>query len=340
MWRFQESKTVIKDASFILGGVTMITETKKQRKISDIERLKNQIELVFSINREEYPAKFKIEAMQLVEYLYLYVLEKYKYNRILLPKGNYEEHGLEIFELGLRCIKNYDSKNEKGASFLTYFTKAWELECARIRGREAGNVGATIPERDKRLLGRLKKYLQSKNIVFSPTLHRELVAEVLGVSDERALDIIYLYFLKIESTVLNEEGEEISLLDTIRDVKPTPEEIEEKKERWDEVMKRIEKGFEDLQRTPKLYVNDVITCDVAGVLSYYNEDYSYDYSFINTQLMKEMLYNGIILRGKDISEKYNISPQTLSRAYSTAIKKIWDNMNKRKDFVREHQEQR
>ena len=57
-------------------------------------------------------------------------------------------------------------------------------------------------------------------------------------------------------------------------------------------------------------------------------------------MMKEILHNGIIPNGKDISEKHNISPQTLSRAYSTAIKKIWDNMNKRKDFVREHQEQR
>lgn len=315
-----------------------MTKTKQQKQTSDMEELKKQIELVFSINREQNPAKFKNEAMKLVEYLYLFVLEKYKYNRTLLYKGNYEEYAVEIVKTGLGCIYNYNPNHVKGASFLTYFIGSWELECARIRGREAGDIGPTIPERDKRLLGQLKRYLQSKNIVFSPTLHRELVAEVLGVSDERVLDIIYLYFLKTESTAINEEGEEISLLDTIRDDRPTPEEIEEKKERWDEVMRRIEKGFEDLQRTPKLYVNDVITCDVAGVLSYYNEDYSYNYSFINIQMMKEILYNGIIPNGKDISEKHNISPQTLSRAYSTAIRKIWDNMNKREDFVRGHQE--
>lgn len=319
----------------------MISETIQQERTSDLTSdLKKQIELVFDIDREQNPVKFKNEAMKLVEYLYLYVLEKYKHNRTLLYKGNYEEYALEIVKTGLGCVYNYNPNHEKGASFLTYFIASWKLECARIRRRGAGDTGVAIPERDKRLLGQLKEYLQSKNIVFSPTLHRDLVSEVLKVSDERVRDIIYLYFLKVESVMINEEGEEILLIDSIRNDKLTPEEIEIKKAKWDEVMKRIERGYEDLQRKPKPYVNDVITCDVAGVLSYYNEDYSYDYSFINTQLMKEMLYNGIILRGKDISEKYNISPQTLSRAYSTAIKKIWDNMNKRKDFVREHQEQR
>lgn len=309
------------DERRILASIILDPERKEERQGNK----KNEIERI----------------LKLCQYLYLYVVEKFKNNKQFLYEGNYEEYGLEIFQTSVRSIGNYDSNHESGIDFLTYLQHNWQIECSRIRGRiTIENKQVHIPDTDIRHLRVLIKYLEEHNIVFSPTLHTELAAEVMNVSSEKAREIINMHFLKTGAFVIvDDEGEEISILETIPDEGVNVEEIQIRKENWDRVMKQIEEGFVSIKRKPGLYVIDVLTCDVARVLLCYDEGYSYQYLFINIPKMDRILsLEEGIPSGKEIAQEYNITQQTLSRAYSNVVRQIKDyRVNKTKSDLQQEQ---
>ena len=93
-------------------------------------------------------------------------------------------------------------------------------------------------------------------------------------------------------------------------------------DKWDELMDGIDKAIGKFAQTPKPYALDVLSCDIASVLIDMNEEYSYDYEFVNKELVKEIITHDTIPKGKDIAASYDISPQALSMAYSRLVKKI------------------
>lgn len=307
------------------------------------DKLSEQIELVLRMPLEERKNtrnNWK-DRIKLCEYLYLYVIEKYKYNKQLLYEGNYEEYGLEIFQTSLGCISNFDPNHESGIDFLKYFQRNWQMECSRIRGKMAiENKQVHVPDTDVRHLRVLINYLEEHNIVFSPTLYIELAAEVMNVSLEKAREIINMHFLQTGAfVILDDECEEISILETIPDGGVSIEEIQIRKENWNKVMEQIEEGFVSIKRKPGLYVIDVFTCDVARVLLCYDEGYSYQYLFINIPKMDRILsLEEGIPSGKEIAQEYNITQQTLSRAYSNVVRQIKDyRVNKTKSDLQQEQ---
>lgn len=300
--------------------------SKKETKKDELERkINEQVDIVFSIDKKNNPAKHKIESMRLVETLYLYVLEVYKHNRTLLFSGNYNDFGLEIVETGINCIKYYDEKKGNGNGFLSYFMSAWKKECRRANIDESiakDKGGVQISDRDKNYLLQLEKYLKSKGEHLSLTLHAELVSEQLEISLKKAKEIIILHIMSVNSVLVNDSGEEICATDIVPDKLPNIENIIIEHDRWDELMKEIDKAICQLPKKPESYVLDVLSCDVAGVLLTMNEEYKYDYEFINKKLVKEILIQDKIPIAKDIAKKHGILPQTLSRAYARTIKRI------------------
>lgn len=298
--------------------------TKKVKLKNEIYYWLEILEQKFAIDKEREPLKHRKESMKLVENLYLYVLEVYKYNRTLLHEGNYEEYGYEIVKTGLSCIKNYKKDNEKRASFLTYFLDSWEKECRKSNfdNTIANEKGFSISSRQKRYVLSLKKLLNSKGECLSMTLHSDMVAEHLGIPIETARDIIKYCNLSNSSVLVDESGKEVNAIELVPDKSVSIENIIIEHDKWDELMDGIDKAIGKLAQIPKPYALDVLSCDIASVLIDMNEEYSYDYEFVNKELVKEIMTHDTIPKGKDIAAGYDISPQALSMAYSRLVKKI------------------
>lgn len=326
------------------------------------DKLNRQVELVLSIPLDDRKTLASIildsdrkaekqgdkeneieRILKLCQYLYLYVVEKFKNNKQFLYEANYEEYGLEIFQTSVRSIGNYDKNHKSGKNFLSYFINNWIKECSRIRGRiTIEKKQVHVPDKVVRRLRVLIKYLKEHDIIFSPTLHTELAAEVMNVTPEEAKEIINMHFLQTGAfVILDDESEEISILETIPDENAYIEEIlikkenyQKRKENWNKVMDQIEegylKGYLNIGNSPKLYVIDVFTCDIADVLlefdENYGERYSYHYSFINIPMMDEILSLREKPLQKEIAQKYNIKQSQLSRDYSKFRRKIRDYM--------------
>lgn len=303
-------------------------------RISKKNRLKSLIEQtsVFDIDSALFPAKYEIEKRKLIENLYLYVLEVYKNNRLLLFDGNYEEYGLEIVNTARNCIENYD--DTKAASFLTYFMSAWKLECQRSRNKKTIREKKgyfSIPERDMRLLVNLEKYLHSKGIYLSSISHAEMVAEQLGVSEDKAKDIIRLYNLSPENIYINDEGEEIDPVARIPDEKSAFESKIIDAETWNEWMTKIDKAINQLKKRPQQCALDVLTCIIAEVFLELDETYSYDYSFINFMLFQSIIKNNEIPQMKEIASEHHVSPQYLAVTYKRMINMVKIKINECED---------
>lgn len=314
--------------------------TNQEKYKEELQEIRKKIEEtpVFDLDKEKDKNKYKIETMKLVENLYLYVIKKYKYNHTLLFEANYEEYAVEIVELASHCIKKYDKNHKKGSTFLNFFIKSFEMEFKRIRGDIAISTtkgSISIPERDRKLLKRLECYLKEKDNVLSPTIHEELVSKLFNITNEKARDIIYLHYLKPDSIEVNDEGEEIMTIDNIDDGKPLIEHYIIEEENWNEIMKKIEYEFNQLHsKSRQQYVIDLLTCDIAGIiLAMDKEDYSYDYSFINQELMHKILETREIPKGKDIAVNYQKSQATISRAYSNVLNKMKKAMQTDKEDI-------
>lgn len=286
-----------------------------------LEELKPQIELVFSLDRELNPGKYKDEARALATLLYKYVLALYS-----SMQPNYEIYGSYIYEVGVRCIKSYKSDNEKGASFLTYFLNAWNNEYNRIKRDEAIESKPHISEEDKRKVAKLANYVNSKQIVLSATLHVELVAEVLGVSEKKAKELINFYLIEIYNPSIEAEAEE-QVIETVPGGISSPEDDILAKVNWHELMLRMEKILNREELHPA--VKDILTCDIAGILYEY-ENYSYDYSFVNKKLLKEILGSKMVPSRHELARKYELKDKTLDVKYSRMMKKLREGLKEEK----------
>lgn len=298
--------------------------TKKEKLKKEIYYWLEILEQKFAIDNKRDPLKYRKESMKLIEDLYLYVLEVYKYNRTLLYEGNYEEYGYEIVKTGISCIKNYNKDNEKRASFLTYFLDSWEKECRKSNFDNdiAIEKGFSISSRQKRYVLSLKKLLNSKGECLSMTLHSDMVAEHLGITIETARYIIKYCNLSNSSVLVDESGKEVNAIEFIPDKSLSIENIFIEHDKWDELMEEIDKAIGKLAQIPRPYALDVLSCDIASVLIDMSEEYSYDYEFVNKKLVKEIIDKDTIPKGKDIAASYDITPQNLSMAYSRLVKKI------------------
>lgn len=272
--------------------------------------------LVFSLDKDT--VAYANAVLELKKNLYLYVLS--------WNEEKYMEYGLEIMDVATRCINNYNVDEE--IPFLHYFNNAWKKEYGHALGRKTvdeayGGVHFTKDDKAKMYLYRkVEQAAVSKGIDVSSNDFFAFVSDSTGWDIEECYQVSEMVHGKMVSEhQQGEDGEDISLFDTIADTNAADKDIEER----DAVVVRltqIEDAFLTLQDRQKPLISSLITARLLGEIGEYilsQEIPIGQYSFFDVDIVRSYIRFGTLPSQKDIAQVHRKSEASVSRSLSTFL---------------------
>lgn len=261
---------------------------------------------LFSLDKKEEETAFKREERKMVGYLYCYLMA--------VKARDYEPYGMEITEVALRCIRNFDVS--KGV-FLHYFTSAWKQEFLRCRGDKALDQelhGLKVSEEEKRAIKRLARFKQRG--IERDDVQKEATEAGLLKGD------VDMGFLSIETLFISETdaedgSEELSRLCKLQGQEADPLKQILEKQAADNILRKIDAEFQDLQERQKPIISDLLTIKICSVC----KD-CYSYSFINMEMVNNWEKTGDFPTQRDIACKYGRDEASISRTYNKFIQTL------------------
>jgi DNA-directed RNA polymerase sigma subunit (sigma70/sigma32) len=268
---------------------------------------------LFSLDRERDRSAYQREALKMVEILYLY--------KVACDK-RYEEYGLEIAETANTCIENYDPQN---GEFLHYFNAA--MKKARIRAEAQRDMqetrgGIHIASEDDRSIRAVLKYMK-KNEITHPTAEQiRCIAEALSVTEQRVCDLLRMNAesVAISDTVQNEDGEEISLFDTIA----SDENVEQSVISADNcrvVLESIQTAYDGCQERQKPILSAMLTAKIAEVVCQCAIPVA-SFTFVDKQLLTEYIQTGTLPTQRELAARFGKNEASLSRTLKEFLGKV------------------
>ena len=211
---------------------------------------------LFSLDRERDRTAYQREARKMVEYLYLYLME--------INEERYVEYGLEITETANRCIENYDPQN---GDFLHYFNAAMKKEYTREsakRRMQEVRGGMHVSDEDDRNIRKMLKLLESRGITEPSPEQIATIAESLEITVEKVNEALRINreTVALSDTTQNDDGEEISLFDTLA----SDENIEQEFISADNcrvLLESIQTAYDACQERQKPILSAMLTAKIA-----------------------------------------------------------------------------
>ena len=287
-----------------------------------LERYETEIatSTLFSLDKEKQPTAYSREVRKLTNLLfeYLYAIDEIYYMNF----------SVEIMETISSCLKNFSS--EKG-EFLHYFRASIKTTCINAAAEQRASEyrgGIHIPEKIKKLMPKIAKYLESKGID-PEKIKDEQIELVAGVFDQPKKTIREVVEANQFSNVVydaatNEDGERISLFDLI-----ASEEFADSRllsgENCKCFLDQIEFAFSSCQERQKPILSDLLTTRLckSGIFEDTDLQIAYsDYSFINKTVVKEYVLKRSIPSDADIASKYEKNASSVSRTLKEFLAKI------------------
>ena len=268
---------------------------------------------LFSLDREKEATAYRREALKMVEYLYRYLMS--------INEQKYVEFGMEITETANRCISNFSTDT---GEFLHYFNVAWAKEYLRAYARHSAEemrAGIHIPVEDERNIRKYLKYAESHHADENSSEFVRNAADALDISEARVRELIRTIrdTAVISDRTTNEDGEEISLFDTIADETVDAISDEDNKRPLDD----IEKVFVGLQDRQKPIVSAMMTAKVCKVVCELRIPIV-EYTFIDQEIMKKYISTGDLPTQRDIAAQFGKNEASVSRTVKEFIEKIQD----------------
>lgn len=290
-------------------------------EISECEKLIEESPL-FQLDRELEPSGYRVAALKMVEYLYCYLMA--------LNKAKYEEYALEIIETAKKCIANYEPDS---GQFLYYFKASWNQVYRHIVGKKLVKDtfgGMHLTEEEERTFRKYMRLAQSMGQKTNTDEFNKKVAEVMGLSPEKVDALRLMVESRITSgTVINDEGEEFSLLDQI-DSGIYPDSNILSKESVADFLKEIQSVYDDLQNRQKPLIAELITAKLS-MLAVSNGDILNclrEMSYYNEQIYSECSSRGEAIQAKEISERHGVKEASTSRSWKTFKDKLKSRMTR------------
>lgn len=268
---------------------------------------------LFKIDKENESAAYRRELYKMIEYLYGYLLA--------VNERDYEPYGSEIVEVAMRCIGSFNSS--KG-NFLNYFVSAWHKQYSHVLGDKLIDEkfhGLHLAEEEKRSI---RKYLKLLGRIDSNMPEQEVyerISDAMRVPVKKIASIARMSNLNVSgSTILSEDGEEISLFEQISDGKIIDQQLENK-DAAKELLAKIDIVFDELQERQKAMISDLITIRIWSVIEELLFHKS-QYHFISKDIVKVFCDSGVMPTQRQIAEKYNRDEGSVSRAMKEFLKKL------------------
>ena len=272
--------------------------------------------LLFSLDREKQHTAYRREALKMVEYLYCYLMA--------INTRKYEKFGVEIVDIGKRCIENY---NPGAGRFLSYFNAAWKRTYGHLVGKELVKesfMGIHFTEDEERNFRKYMRLAQTMGINTESPEFDERVAEAMGITVAEADNLRNMVSHRpMLGSYVNEEGEEFSLIDQLDSGNYTDERIIQN-EAAIEFLNLVEFTYDQLQERQKPMLAMLITTKIA-LLAKEDEkltEFIKLKSFFDESIFKESIWRAEQIQAKEIAERFGVMEASVSRSWKTFRDKI------------------
>ncbi len=281
----------------------------------EYERIINDSPL-FEIDKEKDIALYKRERYNLLCLITdYYRLHIYK-NKML------EDYSLTLMETADECIKYY--RREKG-DFINLLNHNMKRNFGIAKAKEAADKyrqGITLGKKNEKMIRTIVAYAKSKNLDLSDICVRQKIADALKMPVDLIKDLIEMNenATAQSSTVKNDEGDEIELVDLRQDPSDTPDKKAIAAAALTERLGDIETAFAGTQDRQKQLLSMLIT---ARLLEEFSEiRILLGRTFYDESVARIYEKSGQVPTAKQIAEKCGVSEQSASRAYKNFIVKI------------------
>lgn len=270
---------------------------------------------LFSLDRERECVAYKREALKMIEYLYLYLLE--------INEERYIDYGLEITETANRCISNFDASS---GNFLNYFNSAMAKEYRRASAKrqiEESRRGIHIADDDDRNIRKIVRFMDSRGIL-NPTKEQiYLISEALNLSANNVREYILMNnnSKALSDVIINDDGEESSLFDTVTSGEDGLDDIAEQKEAYKAQLQKIEAEYLYCQERQKPIISALMTIRVCEFICEYQISTD-GLSFVNNEIIVKFVQTGTMPTQREIAEEFGKKEASISRTLATFLDKI------------------
>lgn len=269
---------------------------------------------LFSLDRERDRVAYQREARKMAEYLYCYLLA--------INEDRYIEYGLEIMETANRCIENYDPVT---GDFLHYFNAAMKQEYIRAsakRRMQEMRGGIHVSDEDERSIRKMLNLLKSRGITEPTSEQIAVIAETLEITVEKVNEVLRINAeaVAFSDAATNDDGEEISLFDTIA----SDENIEQSVISADNcrvVLENIQMAYDGCQERQKPILSAMLTAKIAEVVCQC-EIPVVQFNFVDKQMLTEYIQTGALPTQRELAARFGKNEASLSRTLKEFLGKI------------------
>lgn len=297
-----------------------MTNEKLTRK--ELEDAINNSEF-FTLNEEDNSDVYDAARRKLIVTIYAYV-----FNVFPITRNN--EFNLEIMDTIDSTLSGY--KKELGV-FTNYFNSSLKNSIQK-RNREMNfenfHVGLSVGENDIATVAKIARYAISAGIDLTD---KTLIAKIIRTLD---LNITPEYFLELnavvvsgDSTIEDENGNSVSLIDRTADKAPDPERVivmEANRRRFllafEEVYRESREASKERNRLILSYILFFENDETGEEITYRKSPrFFMRYSFIDERVLNAF-YSGEKLTQKDIAEMAGVSAVAITKAKNLLLEEL------------------
>ena len=279
---------------------------------------------LFTIDKEKNPALFNTE-----KYAFLTLLTDY-YRFFIYPNKPLDTYSLTLIETATGCIKYYDKT--KGI-FLHLFNTVLKRNLSIAKAKEIVDThrqGLKLSSCDEQMIRKVVAFAKSKNLnIYDDTVQAK-IATVFGLTETRVTELIQINdnAVTVSDTVVNEDGDEISLLDLQAHTKSSEKEKIIARETLTELIDAIQSAFQVVQARQKRLLSLLLTAEVIRVFDYdlkAADEILCKYSFYSNEIFDWYKTYYELPTARQIAQICGVSEQSLSRTYKNFKEKLKEN---------------
>lgn len=289
------------------------------RTKEEYENLINSSRL-FTIDKEKDSILYKTEwrhfTVLLVEY----------YSNYVFTGKTLDSYSMELMETSVECVKYYDVT--KGMPFLHYFSVSLKKTLLKAKAKKEADTmrcGISVSEADGRLIRKILKYAQVQGKDVHDDGFQIKVAKLLDISVAKVKDLIDINTnsVVVHETHENEDGDEITIFDTISSDELNPEEKLQQKDDVEQLLKSILRVYNKLQERTKPIIRKLLTIYLIKVIDDPNsfENYCCHLEYIDKTIENVYLQGGVVPSAKEISAEFGVHEASASRTFNKFLEK-------------------
>lgn len=276
---------------------------------------------LFEIDRESNAVLYKTEwrrfTVLLVEY----------YAKFVLQGKSLDSYSMELMDTAIECVKYY--RVSKGIPFLHYFAVSFRKTMLKSKAKaitDARRGGISISDADDRMIRKILKYAQTQGKDLNDERVQISMSEWLGVTVQKIKEIIDI---NVNSVVVqegqrNDDGEEISIFDTIASIDPTPEERLVKTDEARQILKAISFSYSELQERTRPIIKKLITIYILKAIEdkVAVNEYCKGLDYIDGTIMEAFLKDETVPTAREIATMFGVNEASASRTLNNFLEKV------------------